>query len=170
MKKNPNMKAFWSLFVLTMVCVFHSCEWMLEKGFSMIILSNYSGQPIATYAADGLYSDFSYPDTTPPTPLRLERCTRENIVSGTIVYDILGGRLSDLLSHTNEGVLSIYVFSQDDIDAYGWDEVFCQKKYLVRYDIKEEDFAGKSEVFYISYPPGPEMKDVQMSPPYDSFH
>lgn len=138
----------------------------MDYGEQKLMVVNTSGQEIACFVADGYVSGFSYPDVQLP-PFLNPNCLTEHITDESVVYWTKhpGG----LLSMTQNNVLSIYLFSQHDIETLGWDEITANNRYLVRYDLMRKDLdvmdrKSGSQVLY--YPPTPSMKDIQMDPPF----
>ena len=60
--------------------------------------------------------------------------------------------------------LSIFIFSQDTLDKYDWEDIQRGYKVLQRYDISFDDFVKRHGEFY--YPPTPDMKHIHMLPRY----
>ena len=74
---------------------------------------------------------------------------------------------SDILKRrTQKGILSVYIFSQEDVDENGWEDVLTNNRYLVRYDLSAKDLDRLSGTIY--FPSTEEMKDVKMYPPYQT--
>lgn len=60
--------------------------------------------------------------------------------------------------------LSIFIFDFDTLDTYSWDVVRDEYKVLKRYDLSLQDL--KALNYTLSYPPGVEMQNMKMYPPY----
>lgn len=160
-----------SLLLISLI-TFHSCIGWLDQGSTLIYLVNNSGTTVAAYVADEFNSGFSYPETELPLTLN-SFCLTEGILDEGRIYGARTG-LSDIFSFTKQNVLSIFVFNQEDIDELGWEKVLSDNRYMVRYDLKENDLflydGGHGDINYcIYYPPSLSMKGVQMFPPYESF-
>ncbi len=69
------------------------------------------------------------------------------------------------MSVTHCGVLSVYLFKQEDVDNFGWEYLSEHNGYLVRYDLRLNDLRLLNDTLY--YPPTPAMKDIHMFPPYE---
>ena len=145
-------------------CVLLLVNCCMEPGDTKIDLHNSFHTIIACYTADGLNSGFSYPDTTLPRTLN-SYLLREHVDSFCVVYSRRAGSYDDLLSTTQCGILSIYIFDQDSIDIHGWPEILSKNQYLVRYDLSADDLLSLRG--HISFPPSRQMKNVKMYPPYD---
>ena len=145
-----------------------SCEGLFDRGDIHLYLKNDSGKEIACLVADKNNAGFSYPDTLlPSAPLYPQYCITESIVGTT---EFMGGRAynySDILKQsTQKGILSVYIFSQEDVDENGWEDILTNNRYLVRYDLSAKDLDRLSGTIY--FPPTEEMKDVKMSPAYQT--
>ncbi|MDR1272999.1 MAG: hypothetical protein LBK12_00465, partial [Odoribacteraceae bacterium] len=64
---------------------------------------------------------------------------------------------------------SIYIFNQDTLNAYPWEEIQRDYKILQRYDLSLENFHELENEYgipVITYPPDARMRHVKMYPPY----
>lgn len=149
------------------VIILVSCRGLFEPGDFHLYLKNDSGKAIACLVADKINAGFSYPDTLLPSAPLYSICITENIVETS---EFMGGsayNYSDILKRrTQKGILSVYIFSQEDVDENGWEDVLTNNRYLVRYDLSAKDLDRLSGTIY--FPPTEEMKDVKMSPAYQT--
>ena len=144
------------------VIVLVSCGGLFDRGDFHLFIENASGKEIACLVGS------SYPDTRLPSAIpNPEYCLTENIVEKS---EFMSGRAynySDALKlYTQQGILSVYIFSQKDVDENGWEDVLTNNRYLVRYDLSAKDLDRLSGTIY--FPPTEEMKDVKMSPAYQT--
>ncbi len=135
-------------------------------GLFSIFLENESEYELATFAADGLSSGFSFPDTLLPVKPSAF-CYKDSLGGSGVIYSIKGYNWKYCLSATQKGILSVYIFKQEDINNLGWEYVREHNKYLVRYDLSPSDLNSLDETIY--YPPTESMKNVHMYPPYDAI-
>lgn len=167
MKRNR----FCFICLFTSVLVFSSCE-TGEPGVVGLLLYNNSGNNVACFVADGLNSGFSYPDTL--LPFRLNPfCMKESIKDEAYVWS-WKSRFNRMLETTSHNVLSVYIFSQDDINHMGWEEIANANNYLVRYDLTLKDLRLLQDEQHdgdiiLYYPPSEAMKKVNMWPSYEQI-
>jgi len=129
-----------------------------------VLLINNSGSIISCYVADGLNSGFSYPETTLPQTINAF-CLKENIKDSSYIYGRRASDYNDLLSTTQKGVLSVYIFDQKDVEEVGWDQIFELNQYIIRYDFTAKDLQDLRGIIY--YPPSASMKSIHMDPLYE---
>ena len=127
---------------LLIVFLFQECQIgnHREYGDISIMLKNSSDYCLSCFVADGINSGFSYPDTLLPLELN-KYCLKENIKDSSFIWGMRGG-IKQLLSQTNQGVLSIYVFNQSTIDNVDWQDIVECNLYLVRYDLTEDNLCS----------------------------
>lgn len=68
--------------------------------------------------------------------------------------------------------LTVYFFHADTLRAHPWEEIREKKQILARYDITRTEMynlRSNGGLFYIYYPPTPEMKEIRMWPSYDEI-
>lgn len=159
---------------LLIVFLFQECQIgnHREYGDISIMLKNSSDYCLSCFVADGINSGFSYPDTLLPLELN-KYCLKENIKDSSFIWGMRGG-IKQLLSQTNQGVLSIYVFNQSTIDNVDWQDIVECNLYLVRYDLTEDNLCSLRDFLHegnpvIIYPPNESMKDVHMWPRFEMF-
>ena len=156
------MKTFIPVFLIALLFSANGC---MEPGDVDIYLTNHSNIKLAVFVADGLNSGFSYPDTTLPASLNAF-CIRQNIVDTCVIWGSTCGTYERLLSTTQKGILSVYIFNQDTINKYGWTGTFLNDQYIVRYDLSADYFCPP--LADISFPPSEKMINVRMWPPYET--
>ena len=69
------------------------------------------------------------------------------------------------MSVAHLGVLSVYLFKQEDVDNLGWKYLSEHNGYLVRYDLRLDDLKLLKDTLY--YPPTTAMRNIHMFPPYE---
>jgi hypothetical protein len=144
----------------------HSCKGWIEVGDDSILLRNTAHYEIACYVADGINSGFSYPDTLLPSTLN-SFVFRESIKDSAWVFGTSGGFESFLSTATQNGVLSLFIFKQVDVERLGWEEVSSKNQYIVRYDLTSDNLRFLKGI--IVYPPNEPMKDIHMFPSYEQL-
>lgn len=155
------MKPSYSLLFILIVASIHGC---MEPGDTRVLLTNNSRIKLSSFVADGVHSGFSYPDTTLPSSLN-DLCVRTNIADSCEIWAGTVASYNGLLATTQLGILSVYLFSQEAIDQYGWNNILLNNLYLVRYDLTADDL--NSLIGRISFPPSDQMKNVKMYPSYE---
>ena len=136
-----------------------------DRGTGYIMVNNKSQIPIACYVADGVSSGFSYPDTSLTTTINTY-CLTENIANSSVILESRFGYSYDwLLSFTQEGILSVFVFDQALADSKGWELTFSGNNYIVRYDLSVKDLELLQGT--ICFPPSELMRNVRMFPAYE---
>ena len=170
--------SFWG--VILVLFFFHSCGdwWPPDWGDVSILLRNNSNYSIACYVADGLNSGFSYPDTLLPSTLN-SFVLKEHIKDSTVVlaskcgdfkdsayvYGCRSGNFIRLAEEVSQyGVLSLYIFKQEDVEQVGWYEITSKNQYIVRYDLTGPQLDSLRGV--ICFPPDDSMKGIHMFPSY----
>lgn len=158
------MRNFIKLIMIT-IAVFAACHsFVFESGDTAIVVRNSSNYLISCYVADGLNSGFSYPDTLLPISLN-SFCLKESIKDSAVVYSRRARNYEDLLQCTKEGVLSVFLFNQEDISRLGWEKVLTDNIILQRIDLTATDLTLLQGV--ISFPPSDKMMGIRMYPPYE---
>ena len=155
------MKHIYSLLIILFLGSINGC---MEPGDTRVFLTNNSSIKISSFVADGFHSGFSYPDTTLPSSLN-DLCVRTNIADSCEIWAGTVATYKGLLATTQMGILSVYLFSQEAIDEYGWKSTLLNGLYLVRYDLTVDDL--NTLIGRISFPPSDQMKNVKMYPPYE---
>ena len=156
--------SFWG--VILVLFFFHSCGdwWPPDWGDVSILLRNNSNYSIACYVADGLNSGFSYPDTLLPSTLN-SFVLKEHIKDSAYVYGCRSGNFIRLAEEVSQyGVLSLYIFKQEDVEQVGWYEITSKNQYIVRYDLTGPQLDSLRGV--ICFPPDDSMKGIHMFPSY----
>lgn len=152
------------IFFICVVALCPSCRFLpYEQGEHGIYLKNESGYMLSCFVADEINSGFSYPDTLlPANPNHF--CIVDSIMDSGLIFD---RKLNweSILSYTRSGVLSVYIFKQEDVDNLGWEYLSEHNGYLVRYDLRLEDLSSLKDILY--YPPVALMRDIHMFPPYE---
>lgn len=118
---------------------------------------------LSCFVADEINSGFSYPDTLlPANPNHF--CIVDSIMDSGLIFD---RKLNweSILSYTRSGVLSVYIFKQEDVDNLGWKYLSEHNGYLVRYDLRLNDLRLLNDTLY--YPPTMVMRNIHMFPPYE---
>ena len=112
----------------------------------------------------------AYPDTSlpidpnkanimgAPPHKRQEIYNSRNIPYDKIIHDL------------PKDTLSVFLFYQDTLLKYNWEEIRQGYKILKRYDLSLDDirFLYKNHTLVIPYPPDESMKSMKMYPPYGS--
>ena len=161
-----NKSILCSLGLFVAIIVLSSCR----DGFGCpgsleIVLKNQTTLLLSTYVADGTNSGFSYPDTNLTNKAVNSFCLTEHIKETFSIYIQSAYSYGYLVIGTSNKVLSIYVFSQDEVQEIGWESIFKNNQFLVRYDLTKKDLnklKGK-----LCFPPDEKMKEVRMYPPYE---
>lgn len=149
--------------IIFFICVVVLCPSCYEPGDIGLFLRNESGNELSCFVADEINSGFSYPDTLlPANPNHF--CIVDSIMDSGLIFD---RKLNweSILSYTRSGVLSIYIFKQEDVDNLGWKYLSEHNGYLVRYDLRLDDLSSLNDILY--YPPVASMRDIHMFPPYE---
>ena len=149
--------------LLFMLLAMQACN-MEDFGDADVFLYNRSGLSIASYPADGTNSGFSYPDTLLPRTINAFHL-KENIISEDWVLSWCAPSYKHLLSGTQAGVLSVFVFNQAIVNDEGWESVLSHQNYMVRYDLTAKDLESLQGAIY--FPPSDAMRNVRMFPPYE---
>ena len=76
------------------------------------------------------------------------------------------GRLEDRYRFNKIEKLSVFIFHNDTIDKYTWEEVREDYMVLKRYDLSLKDFQNLD--FTVTYPPDEAMKNIEQYPPLGS--
>lgn len=152
------------VFIICVIIFGSSCRFVaFEQGDYGLFLKNGSGYELSCFVADGLNSGFSYPDTLlPPNPNPF--CIVDSINESGWIFGRKGD-LKSILSDTHNGVLSVYLFKQEDVDNLGWKYLSEHNGYLVRYDLSLDDLKILIDTLY--YPPTESMRNIHMFPPYE---
>lgn len=152
------------IFFICVVALCPSCRFLpYEQGEHGIYLKNESGYMLSCFVADEFNSGFSYPDTllpANPNPF----CIVDSIMDSGLIFDRMLCWES-IFSYTHSGVLSVYLFKQEDVDNLGWKYLSEHNGYLVRYDLRLDDLKLLSGTLY--YPPTMVMRNIHMFPPYE---
>lgn len=152
------------IFFICVVALCPSCRFLpYEQGEHGIYLKNESGYMLSCFVADEINSGFSYPDTLlPANPNHF--CIVDSIMDSGLIFD---RKLNweSILSYTRSGVLSVYIFKQEDVDNLGWEYLSEHNGYLVRYDLRLNDLRLLNDTLY--YPPTMAMRNIHMFPPYE---
>ena len=129
-----------------------------------LFLENNTNQYLHYYLAfgDNIISTTVYPDTLLPD----NNSFINNIVKPQEKYFMYLSFLpySKIIKNLPQDTLSVFIFSKDTIDKFGWSEVLFGYKILQRYDISSEDIKKLKDI--IPYPPSEKMKDMKMYPAY----
>lgn len=158
-KSSRRMKRKVAIFIC-IVLLGSSCYEPGERG---LFLNNKSGYELTCFVADEINSGFSYPDTllhADPNPF----CIANSILESGWIFG-RKGNWESILSVTHSGVLSVYLFKQEDVDNLGWKYLSEHNGYLVRYDLRLDDLRLLKDTLY--YPPTTAMRNIHMFPPYE---
>jgi hypothetical protein len=112
------------------------------SGNNSTILSKYNGRP---------YSNWNK--------------TLPNGENDTGLFNVSSGR-SYCYENTLKDSLHIFIFEENVLATYTWEEVVDNYMVLKRYDLSLQDLQQLN--WQISYPPSGAMKDMKMYPPYGS--
>ena len=129
------------LFILSVIIFnfFYSCVLPFDRAYSLRIQNN-------TDKIIGFTVSENYPDTLIYNNYN-ELCgIKEN---SYVTYDVKT-KLDEYFENLPSDTLSIFFFSMDTINQYGWDIVKKEYKILKRYDISYEDV--KNSEWTVSYP------------------
>ncbi len=158
-----------SLLIMLAFLACHSCRgWFPpDVGVTGIQMKNNASYDIACYVADGLNSGFSYPDTL--LSLKINSfCLTEEIKDSDWIYGLRVREGYDgLVQFTKKGILSVFVFNQEDVRTIGLEEVFFNNLYIVRYDLSAEDLRLMKGIIF--FPPCESMINIHMFPAYEHF-
>lgn len=66
-------------------------------------------------------------------------------------------------------IASIAIISKDTLDKYGFDDVKANKRTLMVYDIRIEEWEELFGKYIVPYPPQPWMKNIKMYPSYEEY-
>jgi len=143
--------------IILLIAIFNRCGDVRYP----IILTNNSKHSIGCYLASGGYYGTQYPDT-------LLSATNQYIIKdiksgGRYYYDSMI-RWEEIFPKLRKDTLSIFIFHNDVLAKYTWDDVRDQYMILKRYDLSLDDLRYLN--FKIPYPPVEMMKDMKMYPPY----
>ena len=155
------------IFFICVVVLCPSCRFLpYEQGEHCIYLKNESGYMLSCFVADEFNSGFSYPDTllpANPNPV----CMVDSIMDSGLIFSRMLSWES-IFSYTHSGVLSVYLFKQEDVDNLGWKYLSEHNGYLVRYDLRLNDLRLLDDTLY--YPPTMAMRNIHMFPPYEKVN
>ena len=113
-------------------------------------------------ATDFLCSTTVYPDTLLPV---INNCINYIVKPHEkYVMEVSYVKYDKYIKQLPYDTLSIFIFSKDTLDKYGWPEVQSKYKILRRYDLSSEDIKVLKDI--IPYPPSEKMKDMKMYPLY----
>jgi hypothetical protein len=142
------------------------CENWPYRRYSFCIQNN-SKYTIRVHAATSANKGV-YPDTTLYT-IESNDMTRK-IIPFSEHFSEFGASPEEIFSYLPKDTLSVYIFCQDTLDSYSWEEIQYGYKILRRYDLSIEDIKmlyNKNNVPKIPYPPDERMKHMKMYPPYE---
>ena len=145
-----------SILILATLLIGSGCDY-----WTVIDMRNNSNNIIACYF--GAYHS-SFPDTLLQNTPVLEHLT-EHISGKSMVASTRWRDFSIFFKVVKNGLLSVYVFDQEELDSLGWEGISSQNKYLVRYDLTESDLNRLKG--NLSFPPSVDMKNVKMWPRYE---
>jgi hypothetical protein len=155
---------------IIIVFAFNQCKNWIEE-FTPIDIYNNSEFIISTYMPLIGIAGAVYPDTT-------LSILKENIGYPTISGKTAHRTISNIsyekwiASFPNDTV-SIYIFNQDTLNRYSWEEIQRDYKILQRYDLSLEDIRKLKNQYgvpEIPYPPTEIMKNMKMYPPYGTYN
>jgi hypothetical protein len=144
---------------ISIILMGSSCGNLVDHVYGIDVINN---TDYAILTAPGLGPDWlsSYPDTTlsklEPAFFRVSPHTRNYIGNGD--------KWENVFPDLPKDTLSIYIFSKDTFNTYGWRKVQEGYKILKRYDLSLDDL--KKLNWTVTYPPTEEMKDIRMYPTY----
>ena len=159
------MKKLYLTIGVAILFMAYKCK-LTDKSYS-IFIDNKSEFVISSYLALGGIGATAYPDTT----LFFEKKwigyetkpnSRTYQALPTFTYEEWFARLP-------QDTLSIFIFNQEVLNNYSWEQVQQDYNILQRYDLSLEDFkrlSDKNGVPVLTYPPDERMKDLKMYPPY----
>ncbi len=148
-----------TLYIIELLLIVTANSCFYDKVYYVMVKNN-SNSTIAGYIAEG-YNKIAYPDTMLSTVV--EKGAKTMIKPGTI-FGIQTGPTQRIFEDLPSDTLSIYIFSQDTLDTYGWEEIRDGYKILRRYDLSYPDLEKLK--FVIPYPPSEAMKGMKMYPPF----
>jgi hypothetical protein len=153
------------LTIAVILCVVCKCE-LTDKSYS-IFIDNKSEFIISSYLALGETGATAYPDTT---LFFDKKWIGYETKSGNRAYQALPTfTYEEWFARLPQDTLSIFIFNQEILNNYSWEQVQQGYKILQRYDLSLENFkrlSDKNGVPVITYPPTGAMKDIKMYPPY----
>ncbi|WP_291529404.1 hypothetical protein [Bacteroides sp. UBA939] len=147
--------------------LFTSCKCNLTDKSYSVFIDNKSEFVISSYLALGGKGETAYPDTS----LLFERkCvgyatkpgSRADQALPTFTYE-------EWFAMLPQDTLSIFIFNQEVLNNYSWEQIQQDYNILQRYDLSLEDFyrlSDKNDNPVITYPPTEAMRNMKMYPPY----
>jgi hypothetical protein len=159
------MKEIYLTIGLTIFFMACKCN-LTDKSYS-IFIDNKSEFVISSYLALGEIGATAYPDTT----LFFEKkwIGYETNPNGRAYQALPTFTYEEWFARLSQDTLSIFIFNQEVLNNYSWEQVQQDYNILQRYDLSLEDFkrlSDKNGVPVITYPPTEAMKDMRMYPPY----
>ena len=133
------------LVFLSISLMSNCCEKMMEKWY-YIRVTNVSQNTVMVTAGYGRFSMNAYPDTTLPASVpsldKIEPMKHTNLTSGFEWEKVIKDMPLD--------TLSIYVFDEDTLNTYSWNQIKEGYKVLKRYDLSIDDL--KRMNWNVAYP------------------
>jgi len=155
------------LTIVGVVILFMLCTCKLTDKSYTVFIDNKSEFVISSYLALGGVGATAYPDTT----LLFEKkwIGHETEPSGRAFRALPTFTYKEWFTRFLQDTLSIFIFNQEVLNNYPWEQVQQDYNILQRYDLSLEDFMRLSDKYgvpIITYPPTKAMKDMKMYPPY----
>ncbi|WP_291529406.1 hypothetical protein [Bacteroides sp. UBA939] len=132
-----------------------------------VFIYNKSEFIISSYLALGRTGQTAYPDTS---LLFEKKCVGYETKPGDRAYQSLPTfTYEEWFAMLPQDTLSIFIFNQEVLDNYSWEQIQQDYNILQRYDLSLEDFYSLSDKYgnpVITYPPTGAMRNMKMYPPY----
>jgi len=171
-----------SIICLYWIAMLVSCE---SDPDMFLYVQNFSGETILAYPAiGGGCTPYAHPDTILPEKLilwslgtndgtihpgynKIDSVTSMYILPYTKKVIWYGDNENQVYDDLRHDTLSLFIFSRDTLQCYGYDNVRDNYRILVRYDLSIDECKQLNYVF--PYPPQPFMRNMKMYPPYSRF-
>lgn len=125
-----------SIILLSLLFFSVSCEKITDHGYYIKVQNN-------TDMVVWCYSSYNYPDTSMPSEKPLLQMIKPNSYTQLNSKD----KWEDVLPNN---IISIYILSNDTINAYSWDVIRSSYNILKRYDLSIEQL--KDMNWTVTYP------------------
>ena len=169
------MKKVISIFCFLTVLSMVLCRW--HESYYYLFFDNRTGDTLGVFMGTGFFEGVPvvYPDTLLP---------KDTIAyKGFLFSECLGAypphERTSYMSIVNEewdeflrktlprDTMSIFVINNDTLRKYGYEMVREKNMIVVRYELSTSNIRELD--YTIPYPPSPQMKDMRMSPKYESL-
>ncbi|MBQ3581202.1 MAG: hypothetical protein II975_09465 [Bacteroidales bacterium] len=151
--------------IAIILCIlFWGCVPVVDMGFT-----NNANYKISIYSNLIPPHDYSNPVVYPDTTLPYSKSPQMRDVEAgrSCVYSQTSATIEQRYAGYNTDTISIFVFSFDTLNSFGWDAVRNTYNVLQRYDISILDYNSLSD--FPTFPPSEEMRNIKMWPPYGTY-